>query len=97
MKGFVILMMLSLGVALARGRLWRPATTVRRRGFSRARCPRPSRIQPRHCRKNAKNWPAAVGSFQKAVSLKPAFSRGVERAGFCSTQPGQLPGFAQGL
>jgi tetratricopeptide (TPR) repeat protein len=41
--------------------------------------------------KNAKNWPAAVGSFQKAVSLKPAFPEAWNELGFSLRNQGNYP------
>ena len=41
--------------------------------------------------KNAKNWPAAAGSFQKAVSLKPAFPEAWNELGFALRNQGNYP------
>ncbi len=41
--------------------------------------------------KNAKNWPAAVGFFQKAVSLKPAFPEAWNELGFALRNQGKYP------
>jgi tetratricopeptide (TPR) repeat protein len=41
--------------------------------------------------KNAKNWQAAVGSFQKAVSLKPTFPEAWNELGFALRNQGNYP------
>ena len=41
--------------------------------------------------KNAKNWPAAVEFFQKAVSLKPAFPEAWNELGFALRNQGNYP------
>ncbi len=41
--------------------------------------------------KNAKNWQAAAGSFQKAVSLKPAFPEAWNELGFALRNQGNYP------
>ena len=41
--------------------------------------------------RTAKNWPAAAGSFQKAVSLKPAFPEAWNELGFALRNQGNYP------
>ena len=41
--------------------------------------------------KNAKNWPAAGGFFQKAVGLKPAFPEAWNELGFALRNQGNYP------
>ena len=41
--------------------------------------------------KNAKNWSAAVGSFQKAVSLKPAYPEAWNELGYALRNQGNYP------
>jgi len=41
--------------------------------------------------RNAKNWPAAVGSFQKAVNLKPAFPEAWNELGYALRNQGNYP------
>lgn len=41
--------------------------------------------------KSAKDWPAAVGSFQKAVSLKPAYPEAWNELGYALRNQGRYP------
>lgn len=91
MKKFAMIMMLSLGVALGA----EEAQAASSREAPRAQPSAVPSAEQEYSRgmsaKNAKNWPAAVGSFQKAVSLKPAFPEAWNELGFALRNQGNYP------
>ncbi len=91
MKAFAMVMTLLLGVALMAGEALAAGND---REAPRAQPSAVPTAEQEYSRgiaaKNAKNWTAAVGSFQKAVGLKPAFPEAWNELGFaraCGRRP----------
>jgi len=88
MKRVAMIMALFLGIALGVGE----ALAASSREPPRAQPSAVPTAEQEYSRgmaaKNAKNWPAAVGFFQKAVSLKPAFPEAWNELGFAQRNQG---------
>ncbi|HYS92575.1 MAG TPA: tetratricopeptide repeat protein [Candidatus Acidoferrales bacterium] len=92
MKAFAMVMTLLLGVALMAGEALAAGND---REAPRAQPSAVPTAEQEYSRgiaaKNAKNWTAAVGSFQKAVGLKPAFPEAWNELGFALRNQGNYP------
>ena|SRR5206468_4386521 len=91
MKRFAMIMSLSLGVVAGAGEAQAESSREAPRALPSAAPAADQEYSRGMAAKNAKNWPAAVGSFQKAVSLRPAFPEAWNELGFALRSQGNYP------
>ncbi|HEV8226754.1 MAG TPA: tetratricopeptide repeat protein [Methylomirabilota bacterium] len=91
MKRFAMILSLSLGVVGGAGAAQAESSREAPRALPSAAPAADQEYSRGMAAKNAKNWPAAVGSFQKAVSLRPAFPEAWNELGFALRSQGNYP------
>ena len=92
MKDFVMVISLALGVALGAGETLAAGSDREAPRVQPSAIPTAEQEYSRGiAAKNAKNWSVAVGSFQKAVGLKPAFPEAWNELGFALRNQGNYP------
>jgi tetratricopeptide (TPR) repeat protein len=91
MKRFAMILSLSLGVVGGAGAAQAESSREAPRALPSAAPGADQEYSRGMAAKNAKNWPAAVGSFQKAVSLRPAFPEAWNELGFALRSQGNYP------
>ena len=91
MKRLAMILSLSLGVVGGTGEAQAESSREAPRALPSAAPAADQEYSRGTAAKNAKNWPAAVGSFQKAVSLRPAFPEAWNELGFALRSQGNYP------